>query len=93
MFLTYFRLTNLLKFFIPSKKINFYLKSFKKFFVVENSFAKEITKLHEEFIREDINKLKTINNVLKGEHSYNSNLDVNIKAVNEEKIVIKQRII
>ena len=80
-------------FFIPSKKINFYLKSFKKFFSGRKILiAKEITKLHEEFIREDINKLKTINNVLKGELTVIiSNLDVNIKAVNEEKIVNKAK--
>jgi len=80
-------------FFIPSKKINFYLKCFKKYFSGRKILiAKEITKLHEEFIREDINKLKTINNALKGELTVIiSNLDVNIKAVDEEKIVNKAK--
>ena len=80
-------------FFIPSKKINFYLKSFKKYFSGRKILiAKEITKLHEEFIREDINNLKTINNVLKGELTVIiSNLDFNIKAVDEEKIVNKAK--
>ncbi len=80
-------------FFIPSKKINFYLKSFKKYFSGRKILiAKEITKLHEEFIREDINNLKTINNVLKGELTVViSNLDFNIKSVDEEKIVNKAK--
>ena len=80
-------------FFIPSKKINFYLKSFKKYISGRKILiAKEITKLHEEFIREDINNLKTINNVLKGELTVViSNLDFNIKSVDEEKIVNKAK--
>ena len=42
-------------FFIPSKKINFYLKNFKKFFTGRKILiAKEITKMHETFIRQDI---------------------------------------
>ena len=41
-------------FFIPSIKINFYLKKFKKFFSGRKILiAKEITKLHESFYRND----------------------------------------
>ncbi len=80
-------------FFVPSKKINFYLKSFKKYFSGRKILiAKEITKLNEEFIREDINNLKTVNNVLKGELTVIiSNLDLNIKSIDEEKIVNKAK--
>ena len=68
-------------------------ESFKKYFSGRKILiAKEITKLHEEFIREDINNLKTINNVLKGELTVViSNLDFNIKSVDEEKIVNKAK--
>ena len=47
---------NILKiFFIPSKKINFYIKSFKKFFSGRKILiAKEITKIHESFFREEL---------------------------------------
>ena len=55
-------------FFIPSKKINFYIKNFKKHFSGRKIvIAKEITKIHETFIRKDIDDLKLIENNLKGE--------------------------
>ena len=55
-------------FFIPSKKINFYIKNFKKYFSGRKIvIAKEITKMHEAFIRKDIDDLKPIENNLKGE--------------------------
>ena len=48
-----------LVFFAPSHKINFYIKSFKKFFFGRKILiAKEMTKVHESFIRSDIDKLK-----------------------------------
>ena len=80
-------------FFIPSKKINFYLNSFKKYFSGRKIIiAKEITKIHEEFYREDIDKLKTINNSFKGELTIIiSDQNINIKKVNEEKIVNKAK--
>ena len=53
-------------FFIPSKKINFYIKKFKKFFIDRKILiAKEITKIHETFFREDINKIKPFKNISK----------------------------
>ena len=78
-------------FFLPSKKIDFYLKSFKKFFSGRKILiAKEITKLHESFIWEDIDKLKFFKNSIKGEItvvvSENSN---KTQIFNEEKIVNK----
>ena len=80
-------------FFIPSKKINFYLKSFKKYFFGRKIvIAREITKIHEEFLREDIGNLKTINNPFKGELTIViSDKNVDLKVINEEKIVNKAK--
>ena len=80
-------------FFIPSKKINFYLSGFKKYFSGRKIvIAKEITKIHEEFYREDIDKLKVIDNSFKGELTVIiSNQNINIKVINEEKIVNKAK--
>ena len=79
-------------FFIPSKKINFYLENFKKYFSGRKIIiAKEITKIHEEFYREDIDKIN-VNSSLKGELTVIiSNQDSNIKKFNEEKIVNKAK--
>jgi len=55
-------------FFVPALKVNFYLKSFKKFFSGrEIVIAKEITKLHEEIIREKVDSIKLFTKPLKGE--------------------------
>ncbi len=57
-----------LVFFIPSIKINFYLKKFKKYFSGRKLFiAKEISKIHETFIRADIDNLKLFKKPIKGE--------------------------
>ena len=46
-------------FFAPSKKINFYIDNFKKFYQGRKILiAKEITKIHEAFIREEIDNLQ-----------------------------------
>jgi len=55
-------------FFIPGAKINFYINQFKKFFLDrEIVIAKEMTKIHEKFIRGKISTIKNINENLKGE--------------------------
>ena len=55
-------------FFLPSKKINFYLKGFKKFFSGRKVLiAREITKIHETFIRDEIDNIKPFKNTMKGE--------------------------
>ena len=78
-------------FFIPSKKINFYINGFKKFYSGRKILiAKEITKIHEAFIREDIDKLKPPINSLKGELTIViSENDKKVKKFDEEKIVNK----
>ena len=55
-------------FFTPSKKINFYINMFKKFYIGrEILIAKEITKMHETFIREKVEKLSLFKSPIKGE--------------------------
>jgi len=55
-------------FFIPANKINFYLNLFKKYFNNrEILIAKEITKIHEEFIRGKIDSIKPFPQEAKGE--------------------------
>ena len=55
-------------FFSPPLKLNFYLKRFKKFFSGRKILiAREISKLHETFYREDIDNIKILEKPLKGE--------------------------
>ena len=55
-------------FFIPSKKINFYINFIKEFYGGRKILiAKEITKIHEAFIREEIDNLQQFKTSLKGE--------------------------
>ena len=57
-----------LVFFIPALKINFYLSKFKEYFFDRKILiAKEMTKMHEEFIREDVNLIENLSENLKGE--------------------------
>ena len=78
-------------FFIPAIKVNFYIKKFKKFYSKRKLFiAKEISKLHETFYREDIDKINMFKTPIKGE------LTVVISEKNtkdkffDEKKIIKQ---
>jgi len=55
-------------FFIPSPKINFYILQFKKYFFDRKIvIAKEMTKIHEEFIRGKVESIKSLSENLKGE--------------------------
>ena len=78
-------------FFLSSKKINFYLKKFKKFYSGRKILiAREITKIHESFIREEIDKLKMFNTPVKGELTVIISENLNkSKFFDEEKIVNK----
>ena len=80
-------------FFVPSKKINFYIKNFKKYFSGRKIvIAKEITKIHEAFIREDIDDLKPFENNLKGELTIViSEIVQKAESFDEEKIVNKSK--
>ena len=55
-------------FFIPAIKLNFYINYFKKFFKNREIFiGREMTKIHETFYRENLDKLKVFKENLKGE--------------------------
>ena len=78
-------------FFIPSKKINFYIEKFKKFFSGRKILiAKEITKIHEVFIRDDVNNLKDFKTPVKGELTIViSEKNLKDNSFDEKKIVYK----
>tara|TARA_Y100000590_G_C15585372_1_gene963958 strand:- start:412 stop:1260 length:849 start_codon:yes stop_codon:yes gene_type:complete len=57
-----------LVFFIPASKINFYLPFFKEYFLDRNIvIAKEMTKIHEKFIRNSVGLLEKLPESFKGE--------------------------
>ena len=77
-------------FFIPAIKVNFYLEKFKKFFLGRKILiAKEITKLHEIFYRDDLDKIELFKTPLKGELTVVIS-EKNTKDNIDEKKVIKQ---
>ena len=77
-------------FFIPSKKLNFYIKGFKKFYSGRKILiAKEITKIHEAFIREQVDELGSFQNTIKGELTIVISESTKVKKFDEEKIVNK----
>ena len=55
-------------FFIPASKINFYISQFKPYFFDRKIvIAKEMTKIHEEFIRGTVESINNLSETLKGE--------------------------
>ena len=78
-------------FFIPSNKINFYIKGFRNFFSGRRILvAREITKIHETFIRDYVDQLKPFKNPIKGELTVViSETENKIVKLDEEKIVNK----
>ena len=80
-------------FFIPALKINFYLKSFKKYFYGRKILiAKELTKIHETLLRDNIDAIKTFNNRIKGELTVIvSEKKIEKKIFDKEKIVNKAK--
>ena len=81
-------------FFVPAVKINFYLKKFKQFFHGRKILvAKEITKLHESFYREDIDKINMFKTLLKGELTIViSEKNTKDKILDEDKIIKKAKL-
>ncbi len=81
-------------FFIPAIKINFYLKKFKNFFSGRKLFiAKEITKLHETFYREDVDKINMFKSQIKGELTIViSEKNIKDKFFDEKKIITKAKL-
>ena len=55
-------------FFIPATSINFYISKFKKYFFDRKIvIAREMTKIHEEFIRDEISSIDSFSENIKGE--------------------------
>ena len=72
-------------FFVSAKKINFYLEQFKKHFFGRNiMIAKEMTKIHENFIRGKVESINSLPEGFKGE------LTVVISEKKEEKKIRKE---
>jgi len=80
-------------FFVPAIKINFYLKKLKIHFAGRKiMIAREITKMHETFFREDINNVKMFKNQLKGELTVVvSEGKVKDKKLDKKKIYLEAR--
>ena len=78
-------------FFVPSIKINFYIKKLKKYFAGRKLLiAKELTKIHEELFRDDINNIKTFKSSLKGEVTLVvSNGKIKEKSIKKKEIINK----
>ena len=85
-------------FFIPALKINFYIKEFRKYFLNRKILiAREMTKIHEEFIRENVQSIKNLPENLKGELTIVLSKEMIQKNIEEEinesvKIEIKKMI-
>ena len=81
-------------FFIPALKINFYLNKFKIFFNDRKiMIAKEVTKIHEFFYREDVKNISIFKKPLKGELTVvisEKNLKIN-KVDNVDLIINKAK--
>ena len=74
-----------LVFFIPASKINFYINHFKKYFLDRKIvIAREMTKIHEEFIRSKVELIKNLPPNIKGE------LTVVLSEKNKEKKIKKE---
>ena len=87
-------ITFTLIFFIPSIRINFYLKKMKKFFKKRDVLiAREITKLHETFYRGNIDTIKMFKTKLKGELTVVlSEKNIKNKILDESEIKKKAKI-
>tara|TARA_B100000161_G_scaffold250513_1_gene208811 strand:+ start:72 stop:911 length:840 start_codon:yes stop_codon:yes gene_type:complete len=80
-------------FFVPAKKINFYIKHFKNYLSDRKiMIAKEITKVHESFFRDEIKNIKLFKNSLKGELTVViSEIDNKFKKFDDKKISTEAR--
>ncbi len=72
-------------FFIPISKINFYISKFKNYFQNRKIvLAKEMTKIHENFIRNDVAKIKNLPEGQKGEFTVVLSEIIKLKNVKKE---------
>ena len=81
-------------FFIPAVKLNFYVRKFKNFFLGRKILvAKELTKLHESFYREEMDKIDILKLPQKGELTVViSEKNIKDKTINEDKIIKKAKL-
>ena len=83
-------------FFIPASKVNFYISKFKSYFQDRKILlAKEMTKLHENFIRSDVSTIKNLPEGQKGEFTVVLSEIIKLKNIKKEinesvKIEIKK---
>ena len=80
-------------FFAPSNKLNFYIQNFKKYYSDRKLLiAKEITKLHEAFFRDNVKNFKLFKTPLKGELTIVlSEKNYKDKIFNEKEIMQKAK--
>lgn len=80
-------------FFISASKVNFYISKFKEYFFDRKIvIAKEMTKIHEEFIRSEVQSIKSIPANLKGELTIvlsEKNKEKNTKKLISESVTIQ----
>ena len=80
-------------FFIPAPKINFYILKFKEYFFDRKILiAKEMTKIHEEFIRSSVESIRSLPENLKGELTVvlsEKNKEKNTKKTINESVTIQ----
>ena len=82
-------------FFIPSLKINFYLKFFKRHFRRRKIFiAREMTKIHETFYRNDLNEITNFSSRIKCELTVvlsknNEKNNLNIDSFDKDKLKVE----
>ena len=85
-------------FFVPVSKANYYITKFKKYFFDRNiMLAKEMTKIHEKFIRDKVKSIKNLPTNLKGELTIVVSSKIRTKNLKKEisesaKVKIRQMI-
>ena len=83
-----------LVFFVPAIKINFYIKNFKKYFSGRKIFiAREMTKKHETYYRENINNLSPFKTQLKGELTIVISEKIKSKLVTTDYVKLEKQVI
>lgn len=80
-------------FFVPSIKINYYIKFFKKFFSGRKIFiAREMTKRYETYYRNELDKIDLFKKPLKGELSVVISKKINITKKEKDLKIIEKNI-
>ena len=83
-----------LVFFVPAIKINFYIKHFKNFFSDRSIFiAREMTKKHETYIRQSIEKITPFKTQLKGELTIVISKKIKKKLLTTDYVKIEKQVI